>query len=229
MGFSILPESLPKESRMPFAWRRANPMGSLALIRSKPQLVGLSIVNFLDYLAHASLPSMSVLYMMYRYGWDERVVGLTMAAVGVCAMVVQGGLIMPIVKTLGEHGALIFGLAFGIAGFATFGIAETGTIFWIGIPLLALWGVANPASLGRMSHLVGPSEQGQLQGANASMMGIANLVGPGLFTQVFAYFIGAGTAWHLPGAPFVLAAVLVMLATFIAAWAAHRGRYSPSG
>jgi DHA1 family tetracycline resistance protein-like MFS transporter len=226
-GLFILPESLPLDRRAPFAWRRANPMGSLALIRSKPQLTGLATMNFLDYLAHASLPTMGVLYMMYRYGWDERAVGLTMAGVGLCAMIVQGGLIGPMVKQFGERGALIVGLAFGIVGFTVFGLAETGLVFCIGVPILALWGIANAASLGLMSHLVGPTEQGQLQGANASMMGIANLLGPGIFTQAFAFFIGAGSAWHLPGAPFVLAAMLVALATLIAWVATERIRQEP--
>src|SRR5207344_1935487 len=110
-----------------------------------------SLVNFLDYLAHASLPGIAVLYMMYRYQWDERVVGFTMAAVGLCAMVVQGGLIGPVVARFGARRALIIGLAFGIAGFSMFGLAPTGPMFWIGIPLLALWGIANPAALGIMS------------------------------------------------------------------------------
>jgi DHA1 family tetracycline resistance protein-like MFS transporter len=88
--------------------------------------------------------------------------------------------------------------------------------FWLGIPLLALWGFANAASLGLMSHLVGPSEQGQLQGANSSLTGIANLLGPALFTQIFALFIGERTDWHLPGAPFLLAALLLFFAAVLA-------------
>ncbi len=220
-GFLILPESLPKERRAPFEWRRANPLGSLALLRAHSQLMGLATVNFLDYLAHASLPSIGVLYMMYRYGWDERAVGFTMAGVGLCAMIVQGTFIGPTVKRFGERSALLIGLLFGVAGFAVFGLAESGVMFWAGIPLLALWGVANPASLGLMSHRVGPSEQGQLQGANASLMGIASLLGPGLFTQTFALFIGPGSDWHLRGAPFLLAALLVACAILVA-WRAAK-------
>jgi DHA1 family tetracycline resistance protein-like MFS transporter len=215
-GLLILPESLPRDRRSPFVWQRANPLGSITLLRSQPQLLRLAIVNFLDYLAHASLPGIAVLYMMYRYGFDERTVGFTMAGVGLSAMIVQGGLIGPAVKRFGERGALRIGLVFGILGFLEFGLAPTGLIFWLGIPLLALWGFANSASLGLMSHLVGPTEQGQLQGANASLMGIANLLGPGLFTQTFALFIGAGSSWHQPGAPFLLAAVLVAFAAVIA-------------
>jgi DHA1 family tetracycline resistance protein-like MFS transporter len=214
-GLLVLPESLPRGRRAGFAWRRANPLGALALLRSQPQLTGLAAVNFLDALAHASLPNIAVLYMMYRYGWDERAIGFTMAAVGVCSMIVQGALIGPMIARFGERAALLAGLGFGILGFATFGLAATGFGFLSGIPLLALWGFASPAALGLMSHRVGPSEQGRLQGANASITGVANLLGPGLFAQTFAISIGGG-AWHLPGMAFVVAALLVAFAVIIA-------------
>jgi DHA1 family tetracycline resistance protein-like MFS transporter len=110
---------------------------------------------------------------------------------------------------------------FGVAGFTVWALAPTGLIFWLSIPLLALWGFANAASLGLMSRLVGPSEQGQLQGANSSLMGIANLIGPGIFTQAFALFLAPGTPWHQPGAPFLLAALLLLVAAAMA-WSATR-------
>jgi MFS transporter, DHA1 family, tetracycline resistance protein len=226
-GLLVLPESLPRERRAAFTWRRANPLGSLALLRSHPRLLGLAAVNFLADLAHASLPNIGVLYMMYRYGWDERAVGFTMAAVGVCAMVVQGALIGPTVARFGERAALIAGLLFGVAGFAVFALAATGMGFLAGIPILALWGLASPAALGLMSHQVGPSEQGQLQGANASIIGIANLVGPGIFAQTFALSIGTG-GWQLPGSAFLLAALILVLATGLAWWSTRRRAHQPS-
>ena len=225
-GLFVLPESLPPERRAPFSWRRANPVGSFSLLRSRPQLVGLAGVNFLGHLAHASLPNIGVLYMMYRYGWDERTVGFTMAGVGVCAMLVQGALIGPTVVRFGERVALRAGLFFGVAGFAVFGLAATGPVFWAGIPLLALWGLASPAALGLMSHMVGPTEQGQLQGANASIMGVANLVGPGLFAQILAFSI-ASERWHMPGAAFLLAALILGLSMMLAWWITARRAAEP--
>jgi DHA1 family tetracycline resistance protein-like MFS transporter len=216
-GFFVLPESLPPERRAPFDWRHANPLGSLALLRSHRELLGLASVNFLGQLAHAILPSVTVLYMGYRYGWDERMVGFVMAGVGICAMVVQGTLIGPVVRRFGERRALIAGLLFGAAGFAIYGFAESGAVFLVGIPVMALWGFANPSALGLMSRRVGPDEQGQVQGANASIAGIANMLGPGLFTQVFAAAIGPDRAWQFPGAPFGLAA-LMLLAAMVIAW-----------
>jgi MFS transporter, DHA1 family, tetracycline resistance protein len=230
-GLLVLPESLPPERRAPFAWRRGNPLGALALLRSQPQLTGLAAVSFLGNLAHASLPNIGVLYMMYRYGWDERAVGFTMAAVGVCAMIVQGALIGPAIARFGERAALIAGLAFGVAGFAVFGLAATGLGFLAGIPLLALWGFASPAALGLMSRRVGPTEQGRLQGANASVMGIANLLGPGLFAQTLAVSIGGGAGpntWHLPGAAFLLAALILLVAIVVAGRTTAPGAREPS-
>ena len=216
-GLFVLPESLPRERRAPFEWRRANPLGSLTLLRSHRELLGLASVNFLGQVAHAVLPSVTVLYMGYRYGWDERTVGLVMAGVGVCAMVVQGALIGPVVKRFGERSALIAGLLFGAAGFAIYGVAATGAVFLIGVPLMALWGFASPAALGLMSRRVGPDEQGQVQGANGSIAGVANMIGPGLFTQIFAAGIAPERSWQIPGAPFALAA-LMLLAAMVIAW-----------
>ena len=221
-GLLVLPESLPPERRTGFAWRSANPLGSLTLLRAQRQLLGLACVSFLSNLAHASLPSIGVLYMMYRYGWDERAVGFTMAAVGVCAMIVQGALIGPTVARFGERLTLIAGLVFGIAGFAAFGLAATGAWFLAGIPLLALWGFVSPAVLGLMSRQIGAGEQGQLQGANASITGIANLLGPGLFAQTLALSIGGGER-HWVGAAFLLASLILALSTIVALRSTQRG------
>jgi DHA1 family tetracycline resistance protein-like MFS transporter len=215
-GYFVLPESLPEQRRMAFAWRRANPVGSLVLLRSHHELFGLAAVAFLGYLAHAVLPSTSVLYMGYRYGWGPAAVGLMMAGVGVAAMIVQGGLIRPITARFGERTTLLAGSLSGAAGFFTYGAAPEGWMFCLGIPVMAFWGLAGPATQALMSRRVSASEQGQLQGAIASINGVTGLIGPSLFTQVFAYFIGPGVLWHVPGAPFVLASLLLVLAAVIA-------------
>jgi DHA1 family tetracycline resistance protein-like MFS transporter len=215
-GLFVLPESLPPERRARFTWRRANPVGALMLLRSDTGLTGLAGVNFLHNLAHAALPAVGVLYMMYRYGFSEVTVGLTMAGVGVASVVVQGGVTARAVKRFGERTTLLAGLAAGVAGFAVMGLAPTGPAFWLGIPVLAVWGLVNPASQGLMSRRIGPQQQGQLQGANSSLMGVANLIGPGLFTMTFAFAIGPAKDWGLPGAPYLLAAGLLAIAVVVA-------------
>ena len=215
-GFFLLPESLSRETRMTFAWRRANPVGSLVLLRSHRELFGLATSNFLMNLAHVVLPSIAVLYMGYRYGWGSTAVGLTLAAVGMCAMIVQGGLVKIVTAKWGERRTLLTGLLCGAVGFAIYGLASKGWIYCLGIPIMAIWGLAGPAMQALMTCRVSLSEQGQLQGAIASLTGIAGLVGPSLFTQTFALFIGAQADWHLPGAPFLLASLLLLLGTTIA-------------
>lgn len=215
-GFFVLPESLRTDRRAPFAWRRANPVGSLVLLRSHHELFGLAGAGFLMNLAHAVLPSTAVLYLGYRYGWGPSAVGLTLAAVGVCAMIVQGLLVRPITARLAERRTLIAGLLCGAVGFAIYGLAPTPTIYCLGIPVMAFWGLAGPSAQALMTRRVGPSEQGQLQGAIASLSGIAGLIGPSLFTQTFAAFIGPQAGWHLPGAPFLLATLLLLTGATLA-------------
>jgi DHA1 family tetracycline resistance protein-like MFS transporter len=218
-GWFVLPESLPPERRGAFSWAKANPVGALALLRSQPQLLGLATANFLAQLAHVVLPSVTVLYAGYRYGWDETAVGLMLAGVGVCSMIVQGGLVRPAVARFGERRALLSGLAFGLAGFVIYGAASTGSVFLIGVPVMALWGLTSPAVQALMTRRVGATEQGRLQGATASLQAIAGLVGPGLFTQTFAASIGPRADLHLPGAPFYVAALLLG-ASLVVGWRA---------
>jgi DHA1 family tetracycline resistance protein-like MFS transporter len=215
-GLLVLPESLPAERRMAFSWRRANPLGSLRLLSEHRTLIGLAGVAFLSHLAHVVLPAVTVLYTSYRYGWDNKTMGLTLAGVGIASGVVQAGLIKPAIRHLGERATLLAGLLCGVTAFALYGFAATGVMFWAAIPVLALWGMASAAAMGLMSRLVSGSEQGQLQGANASLMALAGLLGPGLFTQAFARSIAPDAAWHLPGAPFFLAAAMLAGAAVLA-------------
>jgi DHA1 family tetracycline resistance protein-like MFS transporter len=216
-GVFVLPESLPLSKRAPFSWRRANPLGSLTLLRSHHELFGLASASFLNSLAHAALPSVTVLYMTFRYGWDARMIGFSMTFIGACALVVQGGLIGRFVARFGDRAALITGLGFGVAGFASFGLAWTGTLFLIGIPILALWGLGGAAIQALMTKRVSAHEQGQLQGANASLVGIANMIGPVFFTVTYARAIESSFGPWLSGAPFLLAAAFLATAMIIGA------------
>jgi DHA1 family tetracycline resistance protein-like MFS transporter len=216
-GLFVLPESLSVELREKFSWKRANPLGSLKLLRSHPELFRLATVNGFFYLAHQVLPSVFVLYASFRYGWNEETVGLTLALLGVCGMIVQGGIVKRVVADFGERHTLLAGLLFGMCGFAIYGLAPTGIIFWLGIPVFSMAGLYGPSSQGLMTRHVQPSQQGQLQGANNSIMGVAGVIGPGIFTLTFASFIGAQGDWHLPGAPFLLS-VLMLVAAFGLAW-----------
>lgn len=222
-GFFVLPESLPLDKRAPFRWQRANPAGALILLRSHHELFGLATANFLMNLAHGVLPSVAVLYLGYRYGWGPSAVGFTLAAVGICAMIVQGTLVRPITAKLGERRTLLTGLLCGATGFAIYGLAPTPFVYCLGIPVMAFWGLAGPSAQGFMTRRVSASEQGQLQGAIASLTGIAGLIGPTLFTQTFALFIGPHADWNLPGAPYLLSTGLLLVSAGTA-WRVTRAR-----
>ena len=221
-GLLVLPESLSLERRSRFAWVKANPAGSLRLLRSHPQLLGLAGASFLGMFAHYVLPSTMVLYAMYRYGWNERDVGLALAAIGVSSIIVQAGLVRVVVRRFGERRAALTGLAFGSLGFLAYGLAPNGALFLAAIPLLALWGLYSPAAMALMTRRVDAADQGKLQGANASLNGIAGMTAPAVFTWIFAAFIAPSSAVHWPGMPFVLAAALLVAAWVAAHYATRR-------
>jgi MFS transporter, DHA1 family, tetracycline resistance protein len=215
-GLFVLPESLPPEKRGVFSWKRSNPIGSLALLRRHRELLGLAGVLFLSYLTQQSLQNAWVLYLDYRFQWTNRSVGLSLAFVGICSAIVGAGLMKPMIRKFGEWKSLLTGLGVGWIGFAIYGFASTGLGFLSGIPVMSLWGLTGPAAQGLMTRHVESNEQGQLQGAVQCIRGMTALVGPSLFTAVFASAIRPGNTWHLPGAPFVLAAA-ILLASFLLA------------
>jgi MFS transporter, DHA1 family, tetracycline resistance protein len=218
-GYFVLPESLPPERRTArFDWKHANPVGSLLLLRSYPQVLGLATVVFLSNLAHYVLPSTFVLYADYRYHWGEQKVGLTLAAVGVCNVFVQAVLVGKLVPRLGERRTLLIGVTSGVLGFLGMGLATDGYVFLATIPLLALWGLAGPATQALLTRQVSPTEQGRLQGAVQSLASLGGIFGPLLFGGTFALFIGDRAPLHVPGAAFVLAAALLMVGLALAAY-----------
>lgn len=221
-GLFALPESLPKDQRHGFNLKHANPIGALSLLRRHPELFGLASVAFLSNLAQVSLGSVVVLYAMHRYGWSTGKVGVTMAVVGVAVGFVQVVVIGKVVKRFGNSATLIAGLLFGAVGMAAAGLAPNQFVFWAAIPVLALWGLSGAAVQTLMTHHVSKAEQGKLQGANASLTGISELVGPLIFTLTFAYFVSPGHTIAEAGAPFLLAS-LILLAAAAWGWFTTRG------
>lgn len=222
-GLFVLPESLGRELRGRFAWRRANPVGSLTLLRRHRELLGLAGVLFLSYLTQQSLMNTWVLYLDYRFHWTNRAVGLSLALVGVCSALVGAVLVKPAVRGLGERRTLLLGLGVGWIGFASFGFAPTSGLFLAGIPVMAIWGLCGPPAQGLMTRHVNAQEQGQLQGAVQCIRGLTALIGPGMFTWVFAWAVKPGNPVHLPGAPFLLASAILLSALPLALMVTRRG------
>ena len=216
-GLFVLPESLALERRLTaFNWRKANPLGSLALLRSRQSLLGLASINFLSQLAQNVLPNIFVLYTTYRYHWSLPFLGATFLITGVLGVLVSAVLVGPAVKRIGERGAVLAGALFGAAGFVIYALAPTGATYFIGAPLFALMGLMAPGLQGLMSRRVSPHEQGQLQGAGQSTQGIASILGPLIFPLTFAWALRHDASLHMPGLAILIAAALLVLAFLIA-------------
>jgi DHA1 family tetracycline resistance protein-like MFS transporter len=214
-GYFVLPESLPLEKRQPFTLRRANPVGSLTLLRSHPELFQLATIQFVGYLAHEVF-NVWVLYTIFRYGWKEGTIGFSLALVGICSVVISAGMVPAIVARLGERRTLYIGQFFGAIGMVFAGLARTSLFFFLSIPVMMLWTISSPAAQGMMTRRVSESEQGELQGAISSLASLAWIFGPGIFTFTFAFFIDQTRGWNLPGAPWYLGGFLLFVAMAMA-------------
>jgi DHA1 family tetracycline resistance protein-like MFS transporter len=215
-GLAVLPESLPPDRRTSSVnWRRANPLGSLAFLLEHGRLAILVIVAFLFQLGFTVLPAIFVLYSGYRYGWTPAILGWTFMATGVSQIVVQMFLIGLIVRKIGERGAVLLGCGAGAAGFLIYGLAPTGPLYLIGIPVWALSGFMMPGLMGLMTRRVGPQHQGQLQGVSQSVQGIASVLGPPLFGLTFSWAVRHDASLHLPGLPILISSALMLAAFFL--------------
>ena len=214
-GYFFVPESLPPEHRKEFTLRRANPIGSLALLRSHSELWKLATVQFLAYISHEVFVIWA-LYAIYRYAWSQTMVGISLAIVGAVTAAISGGLTGRIVAWLGERRTLYIGQFFGSIGMVIAGLARTGTFYLTSIPVISMWNISFPAANGMMTHRVSEREQGELQGAIQSLRSIAFVIGPYLFSGIFAWFINPKHAVYLPGAPYYFAAALLFTAMLLA-------------
>ncbi|HZZ89146.1 MAG TPA: TCR/Tet family MFS transporter, partial [Caulobacteraceae bacterium] len=214
-GLVVLPESLPSERRIPaFVWRRANPLGSLQLLRAHRDLLPLAMLYFLFILSQQVLPNVFVLYTTYRYHWTLSFLGVTFFFTGLLGILVQFFVVGPVVARIKERGAVLVGAICGTVAYLLYGLAPTGLIYFIGMPIFALAGLMQPGLQGLMSQHVSPSEQGRLQGANQSLGGIASIIGPFIFPLTFSFALRRAPAE--PGLPILIAASLLALAVVVA-------------
>ena len=215
-GYFILPESLDKENRRNFEWKRANPIGAFLHLKKYPNLIGLIIAIFILYVGSHAVQSNWSFYTMYRFNWDERMVGISLGIIGLLVGLVQGVLIRWINPKIGNVKSIYLGLLLYTIGMFLFAFAtESWMIFLFLIPY-CLGGIAGPALQAVVSENVKPSEQGEIQGTLASLMSASAIIGPPMMASIFYFFTHDEAPFKFPGAPFVLGGVLMLISTVLA-------------
>jgi len=216
-GFFILPESLPADKRRPFDIKRANPVGSLKQLAKYPSVLGLVGSFVLIYLAAHSVQSVWNFFTEYNFDWSKKMVGYSLAFVGLLIGAVQGGLTRVVVPKLGNQRSVILGLLLYTLGLVLFSFATQGWMMFVFLIPYCLGGIAGPALQSTITSEVPANEQGELQGALTSLMSLTSIFGPWIMTSVFAFFTSKQAPFHFPGAHFMLGAVF-MLASAVLAW-----------
>jgi DHA1 family tetracycline resistance protein-like MFS transporter len=215
-GYFALPESLPPERRRPFEWKRANPFGAFKALAHLPTVTGLLLAVFLYQVAHDSLPAVWMFFTQLKFGWGPAEVGWSLTFVGVMTVLVMGGLTGAVVPKLGERRSIMLGFVLMTVGFIAYALVPQGWMIYPAIAIGSLGGIANPAMQSVMSRQVGPSSQGELQGAIASLASVAAILSPIFMTQLFSHYSAPGAPVTFPGAPYLVSGVLVLGCVLIA-------------
>ena len=211
-GYFVLPESLSLENRRAFSWKRANPVGSFkALLRYRTLWGLISALGFL-YMAGMVMQSVWGYFTMLRFGWDVKMVGISLGLVGVAVAIVQGGLIRIIIPKIGQKRAVFLGMIVYVISFLGFAFATESWMAFALIMPYAFAGITGPAIQGIISGQVPPNEQGELQGALASLMSLTAIISPVLMTSLFAYFTRPAAPVYFPGAPYLAGAICTLAA-----------------
>lgn len=214
-GYFVLPESLSMKNRRRFDFKRANPIGALMHLYKYKSIIGLLICYFLLYLAAQAVMTNWQYYSMLKFNWDETKIGLSIMAVGLLVAFVQGFLVRIVNPRIGNHNAVLIGLALYTIGLASFGLASSGFYMMIAIIPYCLGGINGPAMQTIMTTSVPANAQGELQGTITSVQSITAIIGPLMMAGIFNYYT-AISDFYFPGAAFILGAVLVFIALIIA-------------
>ncbi len=214
-GYFVLPESLPADKRRPFNIKRANPLGSLKGLFNYPKVLGLVGAFFFIYLGGHVNQSTWAYFTMLKFGWDEAWVGYSLGFVGLTVAIVQGGLIRLVVPKIGQWNAVFVGLFFYIIGFLLFAFSTQGWMMFAFMVPFALGGFAGPSLQSLISAQAPSNEQGELQGALTSLTSVTSIIGPPVMTYLFAYFTSDDAIVYFPGAAFLAAAIVTIVAVFL--------------
>ena len=215
-GYFILPESLSKENRREFDWKRANPIGSLKNLGRYPALLGLVGALFCLQIAGQSHPSTWAYFTMKEFGWSTKEVGYSLGFVGFMVALVQGGLNRIINPKIGDRNSVIVGLLFYGAGFILFSLATKGWMMYAFMIPFGLGGIAGPSLQSLITKQVAPNEQGELQGGITSLQSVTTIIGPLIASNLFSYYSDGKNHFQFPGAAFFMAGILTFLALAVA-------------
>lgn len=224
-GLIVLRESLPPERRRAFELWRANPLGALVALKRFPMLIGLFGVTVLMRLGHDANPVVWTYYTMLKFHWTSAQVGYSLMAVGAMLTLVFMFVTRIVIPRLGEMRSAYLGLICGAIGFFGYAFATQGWMLYGWMAVWVLMGLVGPSLNAIMSKEVGSSEQGELQGALASLGGLTSVAAPPILSNLFGYFTSNTAPIYFPGAAFFAAAVFTVLAALLLA-TTHRARTS---
>lgn len=231
LGWFVLKESLPPESRRAFDWRRANAFSALsALGRQSGAALWFIAATGFWMLAHVVYPAMWSYVAIAAWNFDSKAIGLALGVVGLSSALVQGLGLRYVAPKLGERVAVTIGVTSFIASAVLYTTASSTAAIYVAILVGGLQGFISPSISALASKAIDASSQGELQGATQAVGSIASIIGPPLYSLVFNRFHGDGALAQLPTMPFLVAGgfSLVTLMLFLRGLALTKATQAPS-
>jgi DHA1 family tetracycline resistance protein-like MFS transporter len=210
-GIFVLPESLPKSKRKKnFELTQMNPIKSVIKVLFNSPLIILIWAFFLVNLAGASHPSVWALYTQYKFHWGPLQIGLSLTVVGLAFGLGQGFTTRIVTPKIGELKSVIYGSLVLVVNFLLYALATKPWILYASTALLLFTSIVMPSLQSMITKGTHADEQGELQGSLVSITSLTSIIGPLLYTGLFAHFTRPG---HLifSGAPYVMAALIVLI------------------
>ena len=215
-GLFVLPESLPRERRRAFEWRRANPVAALRGLVALKGVGALVWVIALASLAQFMLHMTWVLYTKFRFGWGPGQVGWSLFAVGVATVLSQGVLLKPMLKRFGPQRLAVLAMLSGAVAYAAFGLATAGWMIYVIIALNLLGGMATAAVQSIVSNAADARMQGQTMGAVSSLNSLMAVIAPVISLEMLRWVSHREADHWLMGLPLFAAAALLLVAAVMA-------------
>ncbi len=214
-GYFLLPESLSKEKRRAFEWKRANPFGSLRFLRRHPEIGELAFCFFLIYLGAQAVQGNWNFFTIYRFHWSERMVGISLAVVGLLVGAVQAGLTRVVNPRIGNEKSIYIGLSLYSLGLVLFAFATQGWMMFAFLIPYCLGGICGPSLQSVIAGHVPPNHQGELQGSLTSLMSVTTIIGPLIMNNSFSYFTSPKAPFYFPGIHFLIGSLCMLTSLFL--------------
>ena len=211
-GWFAFPETMEEGARRDFSLKRANPIGALLSIKKLPGVLGIAVIYLIWVTAANIYPVSWAYFAPVKFGWDSKMVGLSLTLVGFSMAFVQVVVLGRMVKRYGERITALIAMSATLCVMGFYIVGSNGNVALVICLFVGVQGMVMPSINAMMSRRTPLDQQGELQGFNGSLSALAALIAPLIYNTTLSYYTSTEASVQFVGAPFVLSISLGLLA-----------------